>query len=300
MSTSNVGFVRLHRPGRLTIILAIVLFLVLIAFYVAGVQYGITTGWTIILTMVLLPFVILAFDQFSRRRLSLLGKLPEGFAAQLKELGPRWLMKQSGKGCKHWRRVELGLPRTIADCSLKNKLESITIPDGLVEPEQILTSKPGSMLGCIFGVAISLLLAIAMISATRFPVFPPIFGWVIASIFLFNAIQVVLGLPMIHRSRKLPAFLRRIGRRRLISRAFVVGPGWVKFGSKVWRADRDMLLIRRVGYRLASSEIDCMFAGPESRRRLTFSGVGDEEFQILFGAWNVDDIRLEFIDSEIS
>jgi hypothetical protein len=86
----------------------------------------------------------------------------------------------------------------------------------------------------------------------------------------------------------------------MMSRAFVVGPGWVKFGSKVWRADRDMLLIRRVGYRLASSEIDCMFAGPESRRRLTFSGVGDEEFQLLFGAWNVDEIRLEFIDSDIS
>ena len=105
---------------------------------------------------------------------------------------------------------------------------------------------------------------------------------------------------MIHRSRKLPELLRRIGRRRMMSRAFVVGPGWVKFGSKVWRADRDMLLIRRVGYRLASSEIDCMFAGPESRRRLTFSGVGDEDFQLLFGAWNVDEIRLEFIDSDIS
>jgi hypothetical protein len=43
-----------------------------------------------------------------------------------------------------------------------------------------------------------------------------------------------------------------------------------------------------------------MFAGPEYRRRLTFSGVGDEDFQLLFGAWNVDEIRIEFIDSEIS
>jgi hypothetical protein len=143
-------------------------------------------------------------------------------------------------------------------------------------------------------------MAFAMISATRFPLFSPVIGWTIASFLLFNAIQLVLGLPMIHRSRKWPELLRRIGRRRMMSRAFVVGPGWVKFGSKVWRADRDMLLIRRVGYRLASSEIDCMFAGPESRRRLTFSGVGDEDFQLLFGSWNVDEIRLEFIDSEIS
>lgn len=300
MSPENVGFVQLHRPGRLSIILAIVLFFVLIAIYIAGVQYGIVTGWAMILAIVLLPFVILVFDQFSQQRVSLHGKLPEGFATQLKELRPKWLMKQSGKGCKHWRRVELGLPRTIADSSLQKKLNSIAIPDGLIEPEQILTSKPGSMLGCIFGVAICLPLALAMISATRLPFFPPILGWVLASILLFNTIQLVLGLPMIHRSRKLPEFLRRIGRRRLMCRAFVVGPGWVKFGSKVWRADRDMLLIRRVGYRLATSQIECMFAGPESRRRLTFSGVGDEEFQLLFGAWNVDDIRLEFIDSEIS
>ena len=300
MSIPNVGYVKLHRPGRLTIILAIVLFLVLIAFYVAGVQYGISPDWAMFLAVVLSPFVILAFDFLSRRRVSFLGKMPEGFAAQLKELKPAWLLKQSGKGCKNWKRVELGLPRTIADDSLKRKLNAIPIPDGLIEPEQILTSKPGSLLGCVFGVALSLFMVFAMVSTTRFPLFSPVVGWVIASILLFNAIQLVLGLPVIHRSRKLPELLRRIGRRRMMNRAFVVGPGWVKFGSKVWRADRDILLIRRVGYRLASSEIDCMFAGPESRRRLTFSGVGDEEFQLLFGAWNVDEIRLEFIDSDIS
>ena len=280
--------------------MAIVLFLILISFYVASVKFGITTGWAILLAGTISPFVILVFDLFSRRRVSPLGKLPEGFAVQLKELKLAWLLKQRGKGCKNWRRVELGLPRTIADCSLNQKLASVSIPEGLIEPEQILTSKPGSMLGCVFGVSFSLFMAFAMVSATRFPLFSPVIGWTIASFLLFNAIQLVLGLPMVHRSRKLPELLRRIGRRRMVSRAYVVGPGWVKFGSKIWRADRDLLLIRRVGYRLASSEIDCMFAGPESRRRLTFSGVGDEEFQLLFGAWNVAEIRLEFIDSDIS
>ncbi len=300
MSIPNVGYVRLHRPGRLTIIFAIVLLLMVIAFYTAIVQYGIAVDWAMLLAIALLPFVIFVFDLLSRRRVSLLGKMPKGLATQLKELHPVWLLKRSGRGCRNWRRVELGLPRTIADESLNKMLNSIPIPDGLIEPEQILTSRPGSMLGCVFGVLFSLFLAFAMFSAMRFPSFPRVFGWVFASILLFNAIQLVLGLPMIHRSRKLPELLRRIGRRRMVSRAFVVGPGWVKFGSKVWRADRDLLLIRRVGYRLASSEIDCMFAGPETRRRLTFSGVGDEEFQLLFGAWNVDDIRLEFIDSELS
>jgi hypothetical protein len=43
-----------------------------------------------------------------------------------------------------------------------------------------------------------------------------------------------------------------------------------------------------------------MFAGPEKRRRMTFSGVSDDDFQLLFGAWNVDDVRMEFVDSELS
>ena len=84
------------------------------------------------------------------------------------------------------------------------------------------------------------------------------------------------------------------------SRPIVVGPGWVKLGKTVWRGDRDMFFIRRTGFRLASSEIDCMFAGPEKRMRMTFSGVGDDDFQLLFGAWNVDDVRIEFVDSELS
>ena len=76
----------------------------------------------------------------------------------------------------------------------------------------------------------------------------------------------------------------------MLSRPIVVGPGWVKLGKTVWRGDRDMLFIRRTGFRLASSEIDCLLVGPECRRRMTFSGVGDEDFQLLYGAWNVEDV----------
>jgi len=113
-------------------------------------------------------------------------------------------------------------------------------------------------------------------------------------------VRLILGLPVVHRSRKLPAFLRAIGRQRLLSRPIVAGPGWVKLGRTVWHADRDMFLIRRAGFRPASSEIDCMFAGPEKRRRMTFSGITDEDFQLLYGFWNVNEVRLEFVDSNIA
>jgi membrane protein implicated in regulation of membrane protease activity len=300
MSNPSIGYVKLHRPGRFTIIFAIVLLVAVLVFYIIAVQYGLPTGWALYASFVVSPLLILCFGLLSKHRVVPRGQLPTGLATQLKELDAKWPLMKSGKGCRSWNRIELGLPRTISDISLMEKLESISIPEGLIEPEQILTSNPGSMLGCLFGVAFSLFFAFVAISAARFPLISSAFAWVIAIVLIFNAIQLVLGLPIIHRSRKLPEFLRRIGRRRMLSRPFVVGPGWVKFGSKVWRADRDMLLIRRKGYRLASSEIECMFAGPESRRCLTFSGVGDEEFQLLFRGWNFDEIRLEFIDSEIS
>ena len=192
------------------------------------------------------------------------------------------------------------MPRTIADISLEEQLGKVTVPDGLVEPEKIGTSKPGSMLGCILGVTFSLFVIWGMFLSLRMR-FPSMYiFWIVILLMVFNILQLILGLPIVHRSRKLPLFLRSIGRRRMLSRPIVVGPGWVKLGKTVWRGDRDMLFIRRTGFRLASSEIDCLLVGPECRRRMTFSGVGDEDFQLLYGAWNVEDVRIEFVDSELS
>jgi membrane protein implicated in regulation of membrane protease activity len=174
------------------------------------------------------------------------------------------------------------------------------IPDGLVEPEKIRISKPGSMLGCIFGVAFSLFAIWLMFLSVRMR-FPAMYiFWIVILLMVLNILQLILGLPIVHRSRKLPAFLRSIGRRKMLSKPIVVGPGWVKLGNDVWRGDRDMLFIRRTGFRLASSEIDCLLTGPLSRRRMTFSGVGDEDFKLLYGFWNVDEVRVEFVDSELS
>ena len=125
-------------------------------------------------------------------------------------------------------------------------------------------------------------------------------GWVMTLAMLWNLPRLILGLPILHRSRKMPPLLRAIGRGRIISKSFVAGPGWVKFGKNVWRCDRDMLLIRRTGYRSASAEIECLLVGPEKRRGLKFSGLQDDDFKILFGAWHVDEVRFEFIDSELA
>ncbi|MBC8201567.1 MAG: hypothetical protein H8E86_05915 [Planctomycetes bacterium] len=293
-----VQFVDLYRPGRIAIVVLCTIVVAIITTYFFT-MYGMFNMY-IIPILIASPFAVLLYDSFFRKRLLPSGTPRGELSSQLRKLKLRWLLKRSGGGVKRWNRVALELPRTIADSSLEEQLSKVTIPDGLVEPEQITTSKPGSLFGCIFGVGFSMFIIWGMIlSAGR--VFPAMFVyWIVIGILLWNIARLILGLPVVHRSRKLPAFLRVIGRQRMLSRPIVIGPGWVKLGRTIWRADRDMLFIRRVGFRPASSEIDCMFAGPEKRRRMTFSGVGDEDFQLLFGYWNVETVRLEFVDSELS
>ena len=296
--STHVGFVQLHRPGRLSVLIACIFCVTLVASYFLAAYQVLSLYF--IPPIILMPFVIFIFDSFYRKRLLPSGKPTSKLASQVKKLTLRWLLKRSGRGVKGWNRVGLGLPRTIADSSLQEQLSTVVIPQGLVEPEQITTSKPSSLLGCIIGVTLSLfiILGIVLAAGTAMPSMG--FFWIVVLVLLWNILQLILGLPAVHRSRKLPAVLRVIGRRSMLSRPIVAGPGWVKLGRHVWRADRDMFLIRRSGFRPASSEIDCMFAGPEKRRRMTFSGIFDEDFQLLFGAWNVDEVRLEFVDSVLS
>jgi membrane protein implicated in regulation of membrane protease activity/flagellar biosynthesis protein FliQ len=295
---NHVGFVKLHRPGRLSVVTACILCVTLVASYFLAAYQVLSLYF--IPAIFLMPFVIFIFDSYYRKRLLPRGKPTSELASQVKKLKLRWLLKRNGRGVKGWNRVGLGLPRTLADSSLQEQLGTVVIPEGLVEPEQIATSKPGSLLGCIVGVALSSFIIWGMILAAGTLWSSKTIGWIVILVLLWNILQLILGLPAVHRSRKLPAFLRAIGRRRMLSRPIVAGPGWVKLGGRVWRADRDMLLIRRTGFRLATSEIDCMFAGPEKRRRMTFSGIADEDFQLLYGFWNVNDVRLEFIDSDLS
>ena len=303
MPTAKIGYVDLHRPGRWTrfslffVIIFVIIFATVLGVRVTNNQnfFGITG------LVVILPIMILLIDVRSKRKVLKSKKLDE-LATQLQKLSLRWLYFKSGKGITPWKREELGIPQTIADSSMKEAIEEISIPQGLVEPELVRTSKPGTILGCIFGGLFALIfvaIGISLIMNSRNPTMS-ISGWVMTLAMLWNLPRLILGLPILHRSRKMPALLRAMGRGRIIGKSFVAGPGWVKFGKQVWRSDRDMLFIRRTGYRSASAEIECLLVGPEKRRGLKFSGLQDDDFKILFGAWHVDEMRFEFIESELS
>ena len=299
MPTAKIGYVDLHRPGRWTKFS--LLFVVIFAFVLVVTIISIQIFSWLVGIFFIFPIIIILIDARSKKKVLKSKKLNE-LATQLQKLSLRWLYFKSGKGITPWQREELGLPQTIADSSMKEAIEEISIPEGLVEPELVRTSKPGTILGCIFGGLFTLFfvaIGISLIMDSRNPTMS-IFGWVTTLAMLWNLLHLILGLPILHRSRNMPPLLRAIGRGKIIGKSFVAGPGWVKFGKNVWRCDRDMLLIRRTGYRSASAEVECLLVGPEKRRGLKFSGLQDDDFKILFGAWHVDDMRLEFIESELS
>mgnify|MGYP006100297615 CR=1 FL=1 len=299
MPTAKIGYVDLHRPGRWTKFS--LLFVVIFAFVLVVTIISIQIFSWLVGIFFIFPIIIILIDARSKKKVLKSKKLNE-LATQLQKLSLRWLYFKSGKGITPWQREELGLPQTIADSSMKEAIEEISIPEGLVEPELVRTSKPGTILGCIFGGLFTLFfvaIGISLIMDSRNPTMS-IFGWVTTLAMLWNLLHLILGLPILHRSRNMPPLLRAIGRGKIIGKSFVAGPGWVKFGKNVWRCDRDMLLIRRTGYRSASAEVECLLVGPEKRRGLKFSGLQDDDFKILFGAWHVDDKRFEFIESELS
>ena len=299
MPTAKIGYVDLHRPGRWTKFS--LLFVVIFAFVLVVTIISIQIFSWLVGIFFIFPIIIILIDARSKKKVLKSKKLNE-LATQLQKLSLRWLYFKSGKGITPWQREELGIPQTIADSSMKEAIEEISIPEGLVEPELVRTSKPGTILGCIFGGLFTLFfvaIGISLIMDSRNPTMS-IFGWVTTLAMLWNLLHLILGLPILHRSRNMPPLLRAIGRGKIIGKSFVAGPGWVKFGKNVWRCDRDMLLIRRTGYRSASAEVECLLVGPEKRRGLKFSGLQDDDFKILFGAWHVDDMRFEFIESDIS
>ena len=163
-------------------------------------------------------------------------------------------------------------------------------------------ASPGNAVGTVIGCIICLLFIIFCLRVTQSnaPLNIRVLGWVGVPLFAFSFVMIIFSLPAFQKSRNIPAFLRLAGRGQLFRRGFVVGPGWIKFGRDMWQGDNDILLIRRTGFRGSKAEIECLLVSESARRRIRFCGVNDTDFKTLFGFWNVDDIRLEFVDSELS
>jgi hypothetical protein len=296
MNNENVGFVEFHRPGRLILIGAI---LVPIAVLFFGL---VREPLLMVLSLVGAPFVLLLIDFVSKRKL--LPQIQNGSVLHKKLLESKisWLYNDKGRGVKGFDRTGLGLPRTIGDSSLQKELNEIEIPKGLTEPEQIRGAIPSNVVTSIIGCIFCLLLLFGMWRLARSTA-PPnmrMFAWGVMFIVVLCFCLLIIGLPVFQKKKVLPDFFRYLGRGQLLSKGFVVGPGWLKQGGTVWNADTDLLLIRRTGWRSASAEVVCLLVSDKKRKKIRFSGVNDTDFRTLFGFWNINEVRIEFVDSELS
>jgi len=181
-------------------------------------------------------------------------------------------------------------------------LQEIEIPEGLTEPEQIRGSIPSNVITSIISSIVCLLIIYGMwrITKSTVPQNLKLFAWIVMLILGIKLCLNVLRLPTFQKHKVLPDFLRNLGRGQLLAKGYVVGPGWIKCGTTVWSAETDMLLIRRTGWRSASAEVVCLLVSKQARKKIRFSGVHDDDFRTLFGFWNIADVRMEFVDSDIS
>ncbi|MBT4531291.1 MAG: hypothetical protein HOC27_08805, partial [Phycisphaerae bacterium] len=189
MSQNNadkIGYTKLYCPGRVAVIIAVLFFITSFCSYYF-VMVGIMQIYFIVI-FIILPFVVVTIDLFMRKRLVPRGKPKTELALNLKKLKLRWLLRKNGSGLRQWDRKKLDLPRTVADSSFKEKLSKVIIPDGLVEPEKVTASRPGSLLGCILGTAIALLVIWGLISTGV----TSLLKWSVIALLCWNILRLIL------------------------------------------------------------------------------------------------------------
>ena len=296
MNGEKIGFVAFHRPGRVSFIAILLLPFAVIFFALMN------EGFVLLLMLIVAPVILLVNDVVSKRKVVSKVTNASSLHSALEKSGVRWLYNNKGSGCSGFNRDASNLPRTVADISLFKQINEICIPDGLTEPERLKGSIPSNVLTSIIGVVVCLLFINGLFRLTQgtAPANIKIVSWLLMPLFCSCLCLIIFGLPVFQKNKILPDFFRRLGRGKLLDKGFVVGPGWVKSGSHVWNADTDMLLIRRVGWRSAKADISCLLVSAASRKKIRFSGVNDVDFRTLIEFWNVDDVRMEFVESEIS
>jgi len=296
VNNENIGFVEFHRPGRLILVGGLLVPVAVFFFWLTREPF------LLLLCLVGAPLLLILTDLVSKRKLLPYVQNGSVLHTKLKKSGIAWLYNNNGRGVRAFDRTNLGLPRTVGDSTLQVELNEIEIPKGLTEPERIRGAVPSnvvtSIIGCIF--CLLLLLGMWRLAGSTAPPNIRKFAWIVMGIIVLCFCMLIIGLPVFQKNKVLPDFFRNLGRGQLLSKGFVVGPGWVKQGGVVWNANTDMFLIRRTGWRSASAEIVCLLVSDTKRKKIRFSGVNDLDFITLFGYWNINDVRLEFVHSELS
>jgi hypothetical protein len=197
--------------------------------------------------------------------------------------------------------------RAVVDLELAEWARSAEVPAGLIEPVALNAARPIG--GCRTSLDLTLLILVCLIVA------PGLLLGISTGLGNATAITAVvlllLGiLLLIARSIiRLPSMQRRMvdvpvlgtwargGIRRL---GAVAGPGWVRLGTRVWQAERDILLIRRRGCHAVGTSLEVMLIGHPGRLRFVIAGTGDPMLQRLWSAWMCPEVRPDLATTELS
>ena len=296
MQLKNTTFVVFHRPGRIIFIFTVLTPIVLFIAAVTGEQQ------VLLLTLIGAPLCIYICSILSKRQLLPIKSSVNSNYKKLKTTGISWIYRVKGSGIKGFDRNNYGLSRTVADQSLFLPLQNIQVPDGLVEPEKIYGSNPSNAFGTVIGCIICVLSIIGCFRLMQSAVPSNIktISWFAIGVLALAFCILFFSFPVFQKNKTIPDFLRLLGRGQLFKKSFIAGPGWVKYGKILWQGNTDILLIRRAAFRSSRAEIECLLVSKFARQRIRFSGVDDVDFQTLLGFWNVDEVRLEFVDSNIA
>jgi hypothetical protein len=190
--------------------------------------------------------------------------------------------------------------RVVADVSLLSWVQTRDVPQGLLEPMSLQAARPVG--GCqtafnIFMLSICFLFLVPSLYFLFFgvpqPGIWPVVTLSMLVLFFVALVRTIIQLPSLQRCLVDVPILSGWARGGWRPIYAVAGPGWVRHGSHVWQAERDILLIRRRGRHAPGTSLEVMLVGQEGRLRFVLAGCDDSMLERLWSAWMSPDVRPE-------
>lgn len=190
--------------------------------------------------------------------------------------------------------------RIVVDVSLLTWVQTRDVPQGLLEPMSLQAARPVG--GCrtafnIFMLSICFLFLVPslffLFSGVLQPGIWPVVTLSMLVLFFVALVRTIIQLPSLQRCLVDVPILSGWARGGWRPIYAVAGPGWVRHGSYIWQADRDILLIRRRGSHAPGTSLEVMLVGQAGRLRFVLAGCDDSMLERLWSAWMCPEVRPE-------
>jgi len=194
--------------------------------------------------------------------------------------------------------------RCVLDADLVGWVAEIPLPEGLIEPQEFMPGRPEGSIRTAFFVLLTIPVALVCSVILTVAAWGNVAPWVALTLgALLLALMVGTTLtshPKLQRRLASVPILGRLTRGEFGKKRCLVGPGWIRRGSQIWKAGEDVLIIRRRAWVSQHDVLEVMIAGGAGRVRWTVAGTPDPMLQRLWMCWMHPDPRPEFASSDLS